>query len=93
MKRPGIRAAIVFGLIALAACAGVALAQGGAPKPKRATIEYTQRDVDATQIVETLDDLGKSSWDVFQVMPVWHFSDNELRPTRYQVFAKRKAAE
>ena len=59
--------------------------------PKPTVFEYTLRDVATEQAIDTSNDLGKQGWEIYQAMPVWHFENSELRPTRYVLFAKRPA--
>jgi hypothetical protein len=59
--------------------------------------EYTQQEVQANALIETLNELGKERWDVFQVIPVWKFEDKgggaEMTPVRYQVLGRRHKAD
>ncbi len=64
---------------------------GGASLP---TIqEYTQQEVQANALVETLNEMSKQRREVFQVIPVWKFQDQgggaELVAVRYQVLGRR----
>ena len=86
-----------LGLAVVLGAATLALAQfGGGTTPvtpvPQAT-EYTQQEVQANALVETLNELGKQKWEIFQVVPVWKFQnqggDTEMTPHRYQIIARR----
>ena len=85
----------LLGLVLVLAASAYTLAQvAGRAEPaaaaaKPVTFEYTQRDVQTDQMVDSANDLGKQGWEVFQAMPVWHFENTEIRPVRYILFAKR----
>jgi hypothetical protein len=90
------------GLLLVVGLTTMAFAQLGGPgAPKTAsatpTWEYTQQEVQPNSLVETLNDLGKQRWEIFQVLPVWKFQDlgggAELSPIRYQVLGRRPIAE
>jgi hypothetical protein len=59
--------------------------------------EYTQHEVQANALIETLNEMGKERWDVFQVIPVWKFEDKgggaEMTPARYQVLGRRNKVD
>ena len=62
----------------------------GAP----ARYEFLNQEVQADTVVESLNDLSKNGWEVFQIIPVWKIApvpggDNGLIPKSYQVFARR----
>jgi hypothetical protein len=80
--------------MAFAQLAGSGAARNAAVSP---TWEYTQQEVQPNSLVETLNDLGKQHWEVFQVLPIWKFQDlgggAELWPVRYQVLGRRPVAE
>src|SRR4051812_44089932 len=77
---------LVLGLTTLAS------AQRG-EAPGMAVQEYTQQEVQANALVDTLNEMGKEHWEVFQVVPIWKFQDQgggaEMSPIRYQVLGKR----
>jgi hypothetical protein len=81
---------LVLGLTTLA------YAQYGA-SPGSRVIEYTQQEVQANALVETLNEMGKQHWEIFQVVPVWKFQDQgggaEMAPIRYQIIGRRAKAE
>jgi len=58
--------------------------------------EYTQQEVQANGLVETLNEMGKQRWEVFQVVPIWKFQDQgggaEMAPIRYQILGRRPKA-
>jgi hypothetical protein len=71
---------------------------GGSMKPgPPPLLEYTQQEVQANALVETLNAMGKQRWDIFQVVPVWKFQDQgggaEMTPIRYQIFGRRPKVE
>jgi hypothetical protein len=87
------------GLLLLLGLSTLAPAQfGGGGGPSVApTMEYTQQEVQANGLVETLNEMGKQRWEIFQVLPVWKFQDQgggaELSPVRYQILGRRPKGE
>jgi hypothetical protein len=87
------------GLLLVAGLSTMAFAQfggmGGMKKPT--PTEYTQQEVQANSVVETLNEMGKQNWEIFQVVPIWKFQDQgggaEMTPVRYQIFGRRTKAE
>jgi hypothetical protein len=86
-------------LTLLAGLTTIAFAQlggsgGSKPGPR---MEYTQQEVLANSLVETLNEMGKERWEIFQVVPVWKFQDQgggaEMSPVRYQLLGRRPRAE
>jgi hypothetical protein len=86
-----------FGLAVVLGAATLAYAQFGGGTtpvtPVSQAMEYTQQEVQSGGLVEALNALGKQKWDVFQVVPLWKFENNngeaELTPQRYQILARR----
>ncbi|MDE2506917.1 MAG: hypothetical protein KGM43_06885 [Planctomycetota bacterium] len=78
-------------------CAAAAFALGRAgtasaqATPKPTVFEYTQREVHVDQSVDASNDLGKQGWEIYQAIPVWRFENDDLKPVRYVLFAKRRA--
>ncbi len=93
--RFSIRYTIVVGAFLALACAyPFASAQTKpAGDPHKTRLEYTMVSVVRTDVSETMGNLDKEGWQVFQVVPVWKIgNDNgsgELEAIRYDVFAKR----
>ena len=91
----GLAAVLVLG------AAGVAFAQIGAGAPRTVVVhepvvlEYTQQEIQANLLGETLTALGKQKWEVFQVLPIYRVENeneqNMLIPQRYQVLGRRPA--
>jgi hypothetical protein len=87
-------------LLGLATFAGAQLAQ---PKPSPVNLapppvmEFTQQEVQPDALVQTLNDLSKQHWDVFQIVPAWSFKNQngeaELVPRAYEVFGRRPAPQ
>ena len=69
----------------------------GPGPPKPTLLEYTQQEVQANALVETLNEMGKQHWEIFQVVPIWKFQDQgggaEMTPVRYQILGRRPRAE
>jgi hypothetical protein len=88
-------------LLLLLGLTTMALAQhagkGGTNPPAPTTMEFTQQEVLANSLVETLNEMGKQHWDIFQVVPIWKFQDQgggaEMTPIRYQILGRRAKAE
>jgi hypothetical protein len=86
-------------LIGLTTMTFAQLGGGGGPKnaPSTPATEYTQQEVQPNSLVETLNDLGKQRWEVFQVVPIWKFQDlgggAEMTPIRYQILGRRPIPE
>jgi hypothetical protein len=91
------------GLLLVVGIATMARAQlgveAGTTRPAApSTMEYTQQEVLTNSLVDTLNEMGKQHWEIFQVVPVWKVQDQgggaELVPVRYQILGRRpKAAE
>ncbi len=92
-----------LGLVVLLVATTVALAQLGGEKAggkgadaAPVLMEYTQQEVQANAVVQTLNDLAKQRWEVFQIVPYWTLrnqnGENELAPKNYEVFARRPIA-
>ena len=89
----GLAAILLLG----AATAAYAQFGGGAPIPRPAPVlEYTSQEVQANLVDETLTALGKEKWEIFQVLPIYKFTnqngENELIPQRFRIFGRRPAA-
>jgi hypothetical protein len=91
-----------LGLVLLIGLTTMAFAQYGgvgstAKPPAPPTMEYTQQEVLANSLVETLNEMGKQHWEIFQVVPVWKFQDQgggaEMAPIRYQIIGRRAKSE
>ena len=84
-----------LGLLLLAGLSTMAWAQfGGTSPPKPPPVqEYTQQEVQANALVETLNEMSQQRWEIFQVVPIWKFQDQgggaEMSPIRYQVIGRR----
>jgi hypothetical protein len=80
--------------IALGAASVVYAQFGGAPNG--AVKEFTHQEVQTALLVQTLNDLGKQNWEIFQVVPVWSITnrngESELIPKAYQIFGRRTVA-
>jgi hypothetical protein len=87
------RRGLLLGLIVVFCAARFALAQLGAAKPKQEILEFTQQEVQAAQVVPTLNDLAKQRWEIFQVVPVWTVTNanggTDMVPKSYQIFGRR----
>ena len=90
------RAACTGATLFLLGAATLALAQFSEPdlrQPRRPVLEYTQQQVQANLLVQTMNDMSKQRWDVFQITPVWTIrnlnGETELAPKAYEVFARR----
>jgi hypothetical protein len=83
------------GLFLVLGLATLAFAQFG-PGTSQHVQEYTQQEVQANGLVETLNEMGKQQWEVFQVVPIWKFQDQgggaEMAPIRYQILGRRPRA-
>jgi hypothetical protein len=87
-----------MGLLLVLGVTTLALAQLGGAAPNPVSVqEYTQQEVQANALIETLNEMGKGNWDVFQVIPIWKFEDKgggaEMTPTRYQVLGRRNKVD
>ena len=87
----------VTGSVFVLGLATLAFAQfGGTGRPPVQVQEYTQQEVQANGLVETLNEMGKQRWEVFQVVPIWKFQDQgggaEMAPIRYQILGRRPKA-
>ncbi|MBX6311692.1 MAG: hypothetical protein IRY99_02030 [Isosphaeraceae bacterium] len=88
-------------LLGLALLTGVALLgaatqnQKGEAPPERAhpRMEYLNQEIDAAAVVQTLNDLDSQGWELFQIIPVWEFRNENgnatLAARSYQVFGRR----
>ncbi len=70
---------------------------GSSPKPASPPLmEFTHQEVGAGLILQTLNDLSKQGWEIFQIIPTWTVGNQngvaELTPKTYQVFGRRPAA-
>lgn len=89
----------LLGLVLGLGVARLAFAQlgGVAPDPRPATKEFTQQEVQAALVVQTLNDLGKQRWEIFQIVPTWTINNangaTEMVPKSYQVFARRTVSD
>jgi hypothetical protein len=90
----------LLGAFLVLGAASLAFAQLGGPgeAAKPAPIfEFTQQEVQAALLVQTLNDLGKQRWEVFQIVPIWTIVNQnaavEMVPKAYQVFGRRPAAD
>jgi hypothetical protein len=92
------RRSLVLGTILLLGVATAAYAQyavqgGPGGLVQRPVYEYTQQEVQAALLVQTLNDLSKQHWDVFQVIPAWTVrnqnGETELAAKTYQIIARR----
>ena len=83
-------------MLGLTTLASAQLGGGGSPGPR--VQEFTQQEVQANALVETLNEMSKERWEIFQVVPIWKFQDQgggaEMTPIRYQILGHRpKAAD
>jgi hypothetical protein len=66
-----------------------------AKRPEPAVMEFTEQEVQANQLVQTMNDLSKQHWEVFQVVPVWAVRNQngeaELVPRAYEILGRRPA--
>jgi hypothetical protein len=100
--RPTLRHWIFWAIALVAGSAVIASARqdgrGGAEKG-RPRLEYLSQEVQSEAIVQTLNDLDGQGWEMFQVVPVWKFrnenGESALEAKSYQVFGRRplKAAK
>jgi hypothetical protein len=93
----GLGTLFVLGVAILASARGGGFAAASKEEePRPAVMEYTQQEVESALLVQTLNDLGKQSWDVFQVIPVWTLKNQngeaEMTPKAYQVLGRRPSA-
>jgi len=77
--------------------AAVAYAQvGPTPSSAKPKLEYLHQEVKSDAVVQTLNDLDKQGWEVFQLMPNWTIKNDNgeasLSPTGYQIFGRRPLA-
>jgi hypothetical protein len=81
------------GVLLVVGFATLAFAQFGPGQPIPRLQEYTQQEVQANALVETLNEMAKQRWEIFQVVPIWKFQDQgggaEMSPVRYQVLGRR----
>src|SRR4051794_5150832 len=81
------------GLVLFLGLTALASAQIGGGSPAASVKEYTQQEVQSNALVETLNEMGKQNWEIFQVVPVWKIQDlgggTEMVPVRYQVLGRR----
>ncbi|MDR3636678.1 MAG: hypothetical protein P4L84_22940 [Isosphaeraceae bacterium] len=90
-----------LGVVVLLGAATAAYAQfGGAVQPAKVAeppvMEFTEQEVLANQLIQTLNDLSKQHWEVFQIVPAWAVRNQngeaELVPRAYEVFGRRPVA-
>lgn len=90
-----------LGLVLLLGAASAVYAQfgGGVQAVKVAeppVMEFTEQEVQANQLVQTLNDLSKQHWEIFQIVPAWAVRNQngeaELVPRAYEVFGRRPVA-
>ena len=79
-------------LLAVAVMASAQLG-GGGPASGKPKLEYLHQEIKSDAVVQTMNDLDKQGWEVFQVIPSWTIrNDNgetSLTPTGYQLFGRR----
>ncbi len=77
-------------VVAMFASAQVGSTPASSAKPK---LEYLHQEVKSDAVVQTLNDLDKQGWEVFQVIPSWTIKNDNgetaLTPTSYQLFGRR----
>jgi|GEM_PF-4721596 len=69
----------------------------GKPNSAAPAMEFTHQEVQAETVVQTLNDLSKQGWEIFQIVPTWTVGNQnggtELTPKTYQVFGRKPLAE
>ena len=79
--------------ISAVAYAQVGTTTGSAKPPM---LEYLHQEVKSDAVVQTLNDLSKQGWEVFQLMPNFTIKNDNgetsLSPTGYQIFGRRPLA-
>jgi hypothetical protein len=89
--------AYIMGGLAVVTAATVAFAQYGgivnSPPQMPHVYEFTEQEVQADAVVQTLNDMSKQRWEIFQVVPAWTIKNangaTELVARSYQIFAKK----
>lgn len=95
--RPTIRHWVIWSIALVIGSTIIARAQvGGGSLATAARQEFLSQEVQADAIVETLNDLSKNGWEVFQILPTWKLNNADgaeasLVVKSYQVFGRRPA--
>lgn len=92
--RPTIRHWVIWSIALVIGSTIIARAQVGGGPAAAARQEFLNQEVQADAIVETLNDLSKNGWEVFQILPTWKLNnadggDASLVAKSYQVFGRR----
>jgi hypothetical protein len=93
MRRLSLRSLLVLALLVSSAALAYAQLGGSGAATSRPKQEYLHQEVQADEIVKTLNDLDGQGWDLFQIVPVWKFNNDNgnatLEAKSYQVFGRR----
>lgn len=66
---------------------------GGGPTVLKPRLEYLHQEVKSDAVVQTMNELDKQGWELFQIIPSWTIKNDNgeasLAPTSYQLFGRR----
>ena len=81
-------------LVAVALLAAVSRGQVGAPaRAASRHLEFSHQQVQADALTQSLNDLDKQGWEIFQIVPTWTVKNENdeamLVPKSYVIFSRR----